>query len=261
MQTRARDRRSAHSPSRKAARASPAMPLPAPAGRPRPATLQARRSDGRLRRILPRQAPSRRSERSERSAPPFGLTLRAMLGKRHRQARATGRSVVGFLSVLVLMALACFPVFAQADSSGIQYSDAPPTATGGGQPPAGHDPSARSSGASGGATAPSHPGTSGSSGAGSSADDPSSSTGGAAARDGGTGQGSPGQGATGTQGDSVQQTSQTAAETSSSDDGGGSSPLVPILIGIAALAAISVGAMAMRSRRRDPGAPVSSKAS
>lgn len=45
----------------------------------------------------------------------------------------------------------------------------------------------------------------------------------------------------------------------SSDDG--SSPLVPILIAIAVLAAISVGAFFYRQRRQDPTSPVSPKAS
>lgn len=52
-----------------------------------------------------------------------------------------------------------------------------------------------------------------------------------------------------------------AAPGTSSDDGGSSSPLVPILIAIAVLAAISIGVVVMRQRRRDPGTPVSPKAS
>ena len=45
--------------------------------------------------------------------------------------------------------------------------------------------------------------------------------------------------------------------------GGGSSPLVPILIAIAVLAAISIGVVMMRQRRqrRGPGSSVSPKAS
>jgi cobalamin biosynthesis Mg chelatase CobN len=46
---------------------------------------------------------------------------------------------------------------------------------------------------------------------------------------------------------------------SHSDNGGGSSPLVPILIAIAVLAAISIGAVLWR-QRRNPGAPVSPNA-
>ncbi|HEX5761519.1 MAG TPA: hypothetical protein VFY04_00155 [Solirubrobacterales bacterium] len=48
----------------------------------------------------------------------------------------------------------------------------------------------------------------------------------------------------------------------SSADDGGSSPLVPILIALAVLAAISVGVVAMRKKREDadPGAPPSPEA-
>lgn len=53
-----------------------------------------------------------------------------------------------------------------------------------------------------------------------------------------------------------------AGNVESSDDGGSSSPLVPILIAIAALAAISIGAVVIRQRRqRGPGGSVSPKAS
>lgn len=50
----------------------------------------------------------------------------------------------------------------------------------------------------------------------------------------------------------------TAAPASDDD---GSSPLVPILIAIAVLAAISVGAFLYRQRRQDPTSPISPKAS
>lgn len=49
------------------------------------------------------------------------------------------------------------------------------------------------------------------------------------------------------------------ASSQASDDG--SSPLVPILIAIAALAAISIGAFYYRQRRQGPDSPVSPKAS
>ncbi len=55
---------------------------------------------------------------------------------------------------------------------------------------------------------------------------------------------------------SLQTATSAAAE---SDDG--SSPLVPILIAIAVLAAISIGAYYYRQRRQDPGSTVSPKAS
>jgi cobalamin biosynthesis Mg chelatase CobN len=53
-----------------------------------------------------------------------------------------------------------------------------------------------------------------------------------------------------------------AQQTSSKADDGSSSPLVPILIAIAVLAAISIGAFLYRQRRQqDPGSPISPKAS
>jgi hypothetical protein len=48
---------------------------------------------------------------------------------------------------------------------------------------------------------------------------------------------------------------------SASHSSGSSSPLVPILIVIAALAAISIGAVVYRGRRTRTGSPVSPKAS
>jgi len=54
------------------------------------------------------------------------------------------------------------------------------------------------------------------------------------------------------------------ASPASQQEGGGSSPLVPILIAIAALAAISIGAVMLRARRQRDGrggAPVSPEAS
>lgn len=81
--------------------------------------------------------------------------------------------------------------------------------------------------------------------------------------DGGTGQGSPGKGsnADGSQAgnpQSLQQGSPARAESSSDDS---SSPLIPILIAVALLAAISVGAVLYRQRRQRPGTSVSPKAS
>lgn len=53
---------------------------------------------------------------------------------------------------------------------------------------------------------------------------------------------------------------QSAANTSAESDDS-SSPLVPILIAVAILAAISIGAYYYRQRRQDPDSPVSPKAS
>ncbi|HWO15391.1 MAG TPA: hypothetical protein VNM89_01605 [Solirubrobacterales bacterium] len=57
----------------------------------------------------------------------------------------------------------------------------------------------------------------------------------------------------------MQQTGHPAAQASSDDDG--SSPLIPILIAVAVLAAISAAVVTMRGKRQSkPGAPVSPKA-
>jgi cobalamin biosynthesis Mg chelatase CobN len=55
--------------------------------------------------------------------------------------------------------------------------------------------------------------------------------------------------------------SQAGGKTSAVSEGDSSSPLVPILIAIAVLAAISIGAYYYRQRRQDPGSSVSPKAS
>jgi len=165
--------------------------------------------------------------------------------------------------VLALLAFACFPVLAQADGSGIQYKDAVQTATGDDEIPTRSEPPAHSSKANGGASAATD-GRSGSSSGGaeseSSGGGPSSGAGKGpgAGSDAGNGQGSRGGDSGGDPQDALQQGA--PLDSSSSDD---SSPLVPILIAIAVLAAITIGAVLMRQRRRDedPGIPVSPKAS
>lgn len=158
---------------------------------------------------------------------------------------------------------------AQADSSGSQYEDAPPTATG--DKPSQRDPIANSSNNGGGSQVPS---TSPSAGGGnsdaeSSQVNESPSAGGAKSGSGGTGQGSPDKGSTkldakaaGDQDQAGTPATQPAKNASASTDDDGSSPLVPILLAILALAAISVGVVVTRQRRQrgSTGSPVSPKA-
>jgi cobalamin biosynthesis Mg chelatase CobN len=192
-----------------------------------------------------------------------------MRGTRHRRGQVLGLFCSG-LSVLALSALMLFPALAQAaDSSGIQYSEAPPTATGGqgGNKQQGHnEPAANSSSNKGNSPQSSDSGHSKSStsSGGSSGKNPSSQTVNAqsTSHDGGTGQGNSGNGSNGGEASPVHQSGQ-AQPASSPGESGGSSPLVPILIAIAALAAISIGAVMLRARRQRDGrgAPVSPEAS
>ena len=161
-----------------------------------------------------------------------------------------------------LLAFALFPALAVAeDSSGIQYSDAPPTVPG---KTSQQDP-ANSSKAGGGTGGPGQSSTrSGSTDAGKSGDRSKTDDAGVAGGQQGGGDGKDGAGAgQGKSGDERGQGPKAidVAPTTSADDG--SSPLVPILIALAALAAISIGAVAMRRKRSDsdPGSPVSPEAS
>lgn len=154
-----------------------------------------------------------------------------------------------------------FPALAQAeDSSGIQYSEAPPTATGGqGGNKQGHkEPAANSSSNEGKASKPNgsaHSKSSNSSGG--SGGSPSSKTGNAqsTSHDGGTGQGNSGTGSSGGNAPPVNLSGQASPvpQGASHQESGGSSPLAPILIAIAVLAAISIGAVMLRARRQRDG--------
>jgi hypothetical protein len=97
---------------------------------------------------------------------------------------------------------------------------------------------------------------SGGSGEGSAEKGSSSAKGGASAHGGdgaGKGQSSPGAGSGGKASIQVQE----GVPVSSTEEGGGSSPLVPILIAILALAGISLGVVVWK-RRHEDGAPHSS---
>jgi cobalamin biosynthesis Mg chelatase CobN len=164
------------------------------------------------------------------------------------------------VSVLALLALACFPVLAHADSSEVQYQDSPPTVTGGKVPTDRQPPSGGSKvHHGGGATAlASNANGSRSSGKGSAANGSSSESSGAGTA-GAAQQGSPGK-ASGQGSGSPGKTARNAEPTSSKSDGG-SSPMVPILIAILVLAAISLGVVIVRRRRHGtPAARVSPKA-
>jgi hypothetical protein len=197
----------------------------------------------------------------------FPLTLRAM-NRTIPHARNSARPSFALLSVLALLALACFPVLAQAEeSSGVQYETAVPTATGHTSPPKGGASGgtpAHSSATGGGST------TNGSSNTGNTGSgSPSGSSGNnnpSTAGNGNTGQAGQGNAPTGTGKTDAKadqkdgQPNNVTGTQASSDDS--SSPLVPILIAVAVLAAISIAAVVIRQRRQGggPGAQVSPKA-
>jgi hypothetical protein len=176
---------------------------------------------------------------------------------RRHSTRATGALALWLLSASVLLALVWGGAVAHAtDSSGVQYSDAPPTVTGDNPPnaPAGGTSPARSSKADGGATAPRAGSTDPrSSGGKSSADDQSSSQGDKPTSDddGGNGQSSPDAGSNGKREQSQDDGQLLGVPSSSDGDDGGSSPLLPILIAVLVLAAISAGAVLLKARRQD----------
>lgn len=182
-----------------------------------------------------------------------------MLGSRHYPARGWDRSVFLLPSVLVVLAFACFPVGASADSAGIEYGNATPspygshhtTPTVGDE---GEDDKAHASNKGGGDTPTDDGGTgSGGSPGGSSGDGDAGTGAGQVAGEDKAGNGSTTPQHADKGGDAE---GQLALETASpvspeSDDGGGSSPVVPILIVVALLAAISVGAVFWQRRRSD----------
>jgi hypothetical protein len=257
---------SAHSSNRTAFPGWPDRRLRAPACPPAGARPQARRHAAASARNRLRQAPGQGSKSLERSTPMIPLTLRAMNRTLSRGPRAA-RSSVSLLSVLVLVAFACFPVMAHAGSEVPEYETEVPTTTGHKHPPThsnnppGADQSHSNGGASVSNTGGSGPGSGSSSGGSSSggpvahaSDNPGTGNG------GGNRQGSQGNGATTGEGSAgLTQGQPVNSEASSSD--GGSSPLVPILIAIAALAAISIGAVVIRQKRQRPGSPFSPEAS
>jgi cobalamin biosynthesis Mg chelatase CobN len=162
------------------------------------------------------------------------------------------------LSTIALFALSCFPAFAQAQTSAeVEYQDAPPTVPGHtGGSAKDNEPSATKANAGGGSG-----GDSNSPGGGSAKGGSSDKTGNAA-HDGGRGDQQGSQGNRANEGSDGAQQGALSATTSEEDDDG-SSPLVPILIAIAVLAAISIGVVVMRQRRgqdASPGSPASPEA-
>jgi hypothetical protein len=174
-------------------------------------------------------------------------------GTRHPSAPRRGLSAFASMSVIALLALACFPVFAQADSSGVQYSDDLPRAEGENTPTRKKEPTAKSSAEDDGGSSKT-PGDSKKSMEGDDEGGSSESGGVPVGGDkGDRGQGSPGGSANTKDNALVQPGGQAKGTTASEESDGGSSLLVPILIAILALAAISVAAVMIRQRRQRGG--------
>jgi len=163
--------------------------------------------------------------------------------------------------VLAVLAIACFPGLAQAEeNSGIQYETDVPAV------PNNQGSNIPSKHKSGGTDAPSE-----SESEASKSDSPGAAVPGGgddSGQGGGTPSGQSNQ-AGGGDGQKAKSGSQDSAgsinaaqpldvEPAAATDDGGSSPLVPILIAIAVLAAISIGYFFYRQRRQGPGSPVSS---
>ena len=181
-----------------------------------------------------------------------------MTSIRRQGTRGWGRSNLLLSSVLALLALACFPVLAQASSGTIEYDPSLPGDGGAKQ----NENIAKTSETppSGGAEAPTDTGA----GEGYSEEVAPSDEGGSTAaagngNGGGKGQGNPDKGNNPPPQAKVQDNAliaKPAPESSTSSDDGGSSPLVPILIAVLVLAAISVAAVMFRQRRqRDSASP------
>lgn len=150
-------------------------------------------------------------------------------------------------------------MFAQAQSSAeVEYQDAPPTVPGhAGGSDANREPSAHKANSGGGGGGSGAAG--GGSGKGGSSDKAGNGPGGEGGRQGSQGQHRDG----GSDATGPGQGAQAAAIEPASEDDGGSSPLVPILIAIAVLAAISIGVVVIRQRRgqdASPGTPASPEA-
>jgi len=185
-----------------------------------------------------------------------------MLGSRRHLAHGWDQSVFLLLSVLALLAFALFPVAASADSAGAEYQNAVPTPYGGTHKAptvvgGGEEDDAHAS-KEGGGTGGTGPGSDGGSSGGGNADTPATQ---------GSGDGKDGNGSTTSQHPNggkdaaekkISNLEEVPSPSADSDDSG-SSPLVPILIVIALLAAISVGVVVWQRRRGDT-PPITPKA-
>ena len=190
------------------------------------------------------------------------LVLRAMFRTRGPRPRSSGLPVALLLSVLAVLALACAPAQAR-EASELQYEPEVPTV------PQEESPGGTHDGAQGGdargnedaeAEKGNAPGYVGSGGDGGSQGGGSHTGQGNQAPPGNGGQADGGSVGSGVALGAGNQPTELGEKTSTVNDDG-SSPLVPILIAIVVLAAISIGAYYYRQRRQGADSPVSPRAS
>lgn len=200
--------------------------------------------------------------------PTIPLTSRGMHRPRHRP-RSSARLSFSLLSVLLaLLMVAALPALAQADSSGIQYETEhyeagvkpkPKHSNPGGEKEAEAEASQQPKGQKSGSQPPNQK----------SGEGEEEKSGAVPAGNGGNNNGGGGRNASPGGGNAGAETGlgnekpvATTQGEQASNSSGGSSPLVPILIAVAVLAAISIGAVLYRQRRQggSSGSPVSPKA-
>src|SRR3954454_494793 len=255
--------RSIPSPTRRVGPASPSPLRLAPASQQGPAGPQARRCGGRSGKNRRRQAPNQGSRQVDLSAPLIPLTLRAMNLARLLRPRGAALPVASLLSVLAVLALACSPALAHAEeATGPQYeSEIPTVPTEESSPGGGGHHSGGGTGGGENASMSNKPGEHGAGGGGPNAGGGSHTGQGNQASPGSGGQpGSGSKDAGGAIGEAKPFVNP-GENTASAEEDSSSSPLVPILIAIAILAAISIGAYYYRQRRQGAGSSVSPKAS
>jgi cobalamin biosynthesis Mg chelatase CobN len=197
-----------------------------------------------------------------RRTPASPLTLRGMHRPRHRP-RSSARISFPLLAALAALMLVCVPAFAQADSVEKQYETELPEAgipekkqkqpktekeseatTSNGMPKTG--PSEETGDDKGSEEESEKQGVA----AGTNGNGNGGGSSGKGSPGGGNANGSQGTGSV-AQGEAVPGTE--SGEQVAHSTGGSTSPLVPILIAVAVLAAISIGAVIYRQRRQDSG--------
>lgn len=250
------------SPTRRVGQASPSPLRQAPASLREPAIRPDRRYGARSARSRLRRGAERGAKRADLSTPLIPLVLRAMSRTRRPRPRSSGLSAALLLSVLAVLALACAPAQAR-EASELQYEPEVPTVPQE-ESPGGTHPGKKRGGNGGNEDAEAEKGNApGYVGSGGDNGSKGGGSQGAQGNQGPTGNGrQPQSGSVGSGvalGEGNEPTELGEKTSSVSDDG--SSPLVPILIAIVVLAAISIGAYYYRQRRQGADSPVSPKAS